>query len=113
MRLKEFYKLLDEISSNRCSEVSLSDCHLGDKGAQALADALSSNHSVRKLSLVYTEISADGIKALCNLAASSSRILYIDFTGNFFGEEGKAAMTMLKKKRESVTLIGMGAGKSF
>jgi hypothetical protein len=82
---------------------------IGSEGAEALAEALKRNKTLRRLELYNNRIDHKGVKALAEAIKENSVIEFIDFKLNLFESEGAAALGGALAVNTSLTHIDIEA----
>ena len=87
--------------------VDLSHNELGNAGAAAVAEALTSNATLTDLNLSHNAISDRGLTALCEVAVTKQNLCRMDVVGNGFGRKGivTACLMVLARGPTSPKLV--------
>ena len=80
----------DVLATNevKLERLYLQDTLLGDNGAAALAQALLTNATLRVVSLIECEITADGARKLANAIRRNRTLVRVNLRGNRIGDVG-------------------------
>ena len=102
-------RLLQRIRANdpTLTTIDLSWNHIGEAGAQALAEALKINTSVTTIALYQNNIGDAGAQALAEALKTNTSVKEIDLKGNNIGEAGAQALAEALKINTSVTTIAL------
>ena len=72
----------------KISQLTLNACHIGDEGAEALANALFKNIDIKDINLDDNKIGIKGLKALSEKVLGKVSLIRINLAHNLIDEEG-------------------------
>eukprot|EP00812_Abedinium_dasypus_P001934 NODE_1234_length_1201_cov_315.315009.p1 GENE.NODE_1234_length_1201_cov_315.315009~~NODE_1234_length_1201_cov_315.315009.p1 ORF type:complete len:383 (+),score=118.59 NODE_1234_length_1201_cov_315.315009:124-1149(+) len=96
--------LAEALKTNKTLErLLLQVNNIGDDGAKALAEALKSNDTLTRLSLGMNRIGRDGAKALAEALKSNDRLTMLYLSNNLIGSAGAKALAEALKTNKTLT----------
>eukprot|EP00924_Labyrinthula_sp_SR-Ha-C_P004318 snap_masked-scaffold_3-processed-gene-20.26-mRNA-1 protein AED:0.40 eAED:0.41 QI:0/-1/0/1/-1/1/1/0/1072 len=104
--------------NNKIRLIDLTNCNIGDEGAQLLAKSLSGNKSLRKLNLRRNQVSDAGIIALADALPNTS-LFSLLLSDNRIGPRGTEKLCTVLEKNSCLSILRlsqnrvMSAGAKF
>ena len=91
--------IAEALGNCKINSLDVSGCNITLHGATMLAAALSSNHTIRELSLMNNAITAEGALLIVKSAVDNTVCQYVDIDDEYENDEIKKMMKILKDRR--------------
>ncbi|GEM_PF-2527448 len=102
-RMCDLQSLLDSIAQNHTTtELCLQDCHLGDKGAEVVAQLLMRNRHIKELYLDENQMTDAGAAWIAKALRVNQSLTHLSIGRNPITEEGRALLLDAIKENDSL-----------
>lgn len=92
----------------KLTSLTLKANKLGDSGVMAIAEMLTTNHSLVSLTLEHNEISPQGVEALVTALVTNKHLTLLDLSRNKLGNQGAEALAMLIRDNTTIKALELG-----
>ncbi|WP_010298355.1 hypothetical protein [Candidatus Odyssella thessalonicensis] len=92
----------------KLTSLTLKTNKLGDSGVMAIAEMLTTNHSLVSLTLEHNEISPQGVEALVTALVTNKHLTLLDLSRNKINNQGAEALAMLIQNNATIKALELG-----